>query len=350
MNDIDESLYSMQEYMYMLDEADKEKGPIGKIIDKSRSFIPRSIRFAKVKSVMALYLSKFDKRTDSLLSHFEKRTEDISVDVMKRYKKFKKNTLKPLVANEKIDQAVLRVSALKRDIETIKDNEMKHLRNAMDKIMDNYSSSIEKMIETPGFVSNVELSEKGKGILRAKWTEISSKRKMDAEEKVVKSLGIHGLDKIDSILSVLESFVEEYKYSFGRGAIEIYIYSVEELSQNQYKVSVFLRAPGRRYTLSEKGLLISNDMTKMGDTSKARLIKMKNLYFSSYDMVINAKPDDFIRPYIRLTDSAKPKMGDVEVISEMVQTSKSLLTKQDASDGDENVAQIPKFRPFLINN
>jgi len=331
---------SFDEFCNRLNE--DEKGVIGSLIDKSASFIPRVMRFSRAKSVMKSYLHGFEKKSMSLISHFEKNIKKVADTAEENYKKFKKDKLDTLMALDKIDQAVNMATSYKKDLVNLKENEIKKINGYVDKILDSYTAAIEKRIDTPGFILNVELSDKGKGKLKAKWVELSAIKKMEVDEKLMKLLANAGLSTIDDINAELDAFTEEHKYSYGKNALDFYISSVTQIATNQYKVEIFLRAPGHRHALSEKGLLLSDDPDKMQDIRNTKLIKMPNLFFSSYTMTINAREEDFICPYLKLTNSIKPKLGEIENIGDMVKISAASSSSPNTQNKN---SWLPIFKP-----
>lgn len=319
---------------------DDEKGIIGSIINKASTFVPRAMRYKKVKRTMASFLNGFDKKTDNLINNFETNLNKMTSTVVNNYKSFKKKKIEPMMATDKIDQAVNISAIYKKDLENIKSTELKKIKDAVYKVMDHYTAAMDKRIETPGFVLNVELSEKGKGKLKAKWSEVSSIKLMEADEKLSRLIDNESLTKIDEIISELDAFIEEHKYSYGKNTIDFYISTIERVNNSQFRVEVFLRSPGHRHSLSEKGLLIADDANKLIDSKQSKLVKMKNLYFSSYSMVINADETDYVRPYIKLTKSVKPVYGDIEQILDMLSNAPVSAT---------NIGpNIPNFNPSRI--
>ena len=307
---------SFDEFCLKLNE--DEKGVSGTLIDKTKSFIPRVMRFAKAKSVMKSYLRGFERKSLSLIKHFEKTVQAMSDTSYENFKKFKKDKLDALRALDKTDMAVGMAVNYKRDVASLKENELKKINASVDKILDSYTNAIDKRIDSPGFILNVELSDRGKGKLKAKWVELSAIKKMDVDEKLLRLLNDAGLEKLDEINAELDAFIEEHRYTYGKDQIEFYIDSVTEVGPRQYKVVVFLRAPGHRHALTEKGLLIGNTEEQVNDMHSARLLKMKNLVFSTYTMTINADETDYIRPYLKIANSIKPKFGNTENIEDMV--------------------------------
>jgi hypothetical protein len=308
---------SFDQFCYRIYEED-EKGIIGSIINRTATFIPRSVRFRKAKKTMSLFLNGFDKKTDNLIKNFESNLDKMVTTTNNNYKAFKRKKIEPLMATDKIDQAVNLSAIYKKELESIKSNELKKVKDAIYKIMDHYTVAMDKRIETPGFVINVELSEKGKGKLKAKWSELSSIKLMEADEKLSRLMDNESLSIIDSIISELDAFIEEHKYSYGKNTIDFYISTIEKVGPDKFRIEVFLRSPGHRHSLSEKGILIADDENKLIDHRHSKLVKMKNLYFSSFSIVVTAKDTDYVRPYLKLTKSVKPIYGDIEHIFDMM--------------------------------
>lgn len=318
---------------------DDEKGIIGSIIDRTASFVPRAMRYRKAKKTMGSFLNGFDKKTDNLIKNFESNLDKMASTTRNNYKVFKKKKIDPLMATDKIDQAVNLSAIYKKELESIKSNELKKIKDAVHKVMDHYTAAMDKRIETPGFVINVELSEKGKGKLKAKWSELSSIKLMEADEKLSRLMDNESLSDIDSIISELDAFIEEHKYSYGKNTIDFYISTIEKVGTDKFRIEVFLRSPGHRHSLSEKGILIADDANKLIDHKHSKLVKMKNLYFSSFSIVVTAKDTDYVRPYLKLTKAVKPIYGDIEHIFDMVTNTTAPAATQ---------SNIPNFNPNRI--
>lgn len=311
---------SFNEFCYRLNE--DEKGVFGTIIDKTKSFLPRVLRFSRAKKVMKNYLKGFEKKSLSLIKHFEKNIKNISDTADKNFEKFKRDKLESLKAMDRLDLAVNLAVSYKKDVTSLKENEIKKINTMVEKILDSYTASMEKRIDSPGFIINVELSDKGKGNLKAKWIELSNIKKMEIDQKLLELVNNAGLDKLDEINAELDSFIEEYRYSYGQHALDFYISTVTELAPDKFEIEIFLRAPGKRYALSEKGILLANDPDKLEDISSSRLIKMSNLTFGSYTMRITASAEDYVRPYLKIAGTTKAKLGEIENLGELAKISK----------------------------
>jgi hypothetical protein len=334
---------SFDEFCLKLNE--DEKGIIGSLIDKTASFVPRAMRFAKAKSIMKSYLNGFEKKSLSLIKHFEKNIGKVADTAEENFKKFKKDKLNSLMALDKIDQAVNMAIAYKKELASLKESELKKINAYVDKILDSYTAAIDKRIDNPGFILNVELSDKGKGKLKAKWVELSAIKKMEIDEKLMQLLANAGLSTVDDINAELESFIEEHRYSYGKAAVEIYIDSVVKIAPDQFKVTVFLRSPGNRYALNEKGLLIGDTEEQLSDVHSARLVKARDLVLSAYTLTINAKETSYIRPYVKLVKSVRPTYGNIENIEDMVKTSAANGATNTNNTPTRNTG-IPTFNPL----
>jgi len=68
-------------------------------------------------------------------------------------------------------------------LDDYKKEQMQTLDKGIEDVLGAYTTSIENRIQNPGFVLNVELSEKGKGELRAKWQELSALQKIEIDKE-----------------------------------------------------------------------------------------------------------------------------------------------------------------------
>jgi len=307
---------SFDEFCLRLNE--DEKGIFGSLIDKTKSFIPRVMRFEKAKSVMKSYLKGFEKKSLSLIKHFEKNIALVAEKAYENFQKFKEDNLKETEATQTNDKAVNLAISYKKDIASLKENELKKINAYIDKVLDSYTNAIDKRIDSPGFILNVELSDRGKGKLKAKWVELSSMKKMEIDEKLLQLLGNAGLNKLDEINAELESYIEEHKYSYGAHALDFRVHSITDIDDNKYKVEIILRAPGRRYPISEKGLLIFDNEIEVTDIDSATIVDYRGaLVFGNYTMEITASPTSYIRPYLKIAGSIVPKLGAPVNIGEL---------------------------------
>jgi len=320
-------------------EAGNINGSIGNIINRGLSYVPRATRFRKAKLTMLRSARSFIKRSKKLIVKFEKNFNEKVNIIDKEYKNLLRIKINHLIKNGKEDQAVTLMINQKKELEDYKKEQMNQLNKSIDDILQVYTNAINKRIETPGFVFNVELSEKGKGDLMAKWTELTTIAKMRVDKYKTNIIRSKGWKRLDEIISEIDSFIQSRKYSSGEHEADFHIISAEPAEKEEtYFVKVYLRIPGSRPIAKERGVIWGPDSDKLSFGGKfTKSIKPGVASISGWtSKVVNIKKTDYIRPYIKISDSPVPLYGEITQLSQILNISKTdRITQSDRSLSNE---------------
>jgi hypothetical protein len=327
-------------------EADDKSGPIGNIIDKAMSFVPRAVRFRKAKRTMAAALNAFEKKAKNIIKEYDKSvTERVKV-IDKNYKSFMSDKIKPLLSGDgeqnpgNTNQALKLVESALKEYEKYKKDMLDRLDKEIEGILDSYTKALEKRFDSPGFVLNVELSEKGKGELKAKWLELAAIKRMKIDEYKLQSAESAGMSRLDEIISEMDSFVENRKYTTGKSRIDFRIEYAKELGNGSYDVRVFLRSGvGSRPVATEKGLIYGpEDKMSLTDPG-ANWVTDPDTAFRLYTLRISGvKPEDFVRPYVKIKGVSGVQYGEPvqiqSILNKPKQTGGTTTDKEDEKGVD----------------
>ena len=339
-----ESFESLNEYQtynvdYLVPEklmeaGDDDEGAFGKIIDRGMSFIPRAMRFKKAKKVMRKSLSKFTNKAKNLVSKFASGFKAKVNTIDKEYKALLKDKIEPLIEDNKMPEAIEMMESQKKELEAYKKDQIAILDKGIEDILGAYTTSIDKRIDNPGFVLNVELSEKGKGELKAKWQELAAVQKIEIDKEKTKLISSPGWKRLEEMIAEMTGFIKTKKKS--SQDITFFVQDIDKLPDDDYLVRVHVRVEGGRPQLQEKGLIVGEDPEKLDFGSNARKIKVTGTYqynLNPYKLRVNAPPTYYVRPYLILKD-ADPMYGDVATLDVKART------KEEKERGDERI--IPK--------
>jgi len=304
----------------ILEKGDDDDGVFGKIIDRGLTFIPRAMRFKKAKKIMRKSLARFISKSKSVIDKFAKSFQKKVATIDPEYKKLKAEVDKLVLDGKDVEAKNIMETHLK-ELEDYKKDQMAILDKSIDDILRAYTTSIEKRIEAPGFVLNVELSEKGKGELKAKWEQLGAGAKMKIDEHktiLIKSLG---WKRIDAIISEIKAFIESRKYAREISDADFLIESIRE-EEHFYRISVLFRISGARLKAVEKGLLISDDPSNLFLDKGATVIRFTgtNRYQLGgwKERIQKVSREYYIKPYITVKEVKQPIYGDTAQIGTML--------------------------------
>ena len=317
-------------------EADDD-GVFGKLIDRGLSFVPRAMRFKKAKKIMGKSLRGFTSKAKNLVKKFSAGFKAKVGVIDKEYTKLMKEKIKPLIEEDKHQEAVQIIEAQKKELEDYKKEQMNILDKGIEDILGSYTTSIENRIQNPGFVLNVELSEKGKGELRAKWQELAAIQKIEVDKEKTKLISSPGWRRLDEIIGEMNAFIKKRKGS--DADIDVFIQDIEPQAEGSYLVKTHVRVSGGRPTLKEKGLIVGRDANKMDYGVGTRTVKVTGSYQYNtrpYSLGINANAEDFVRPYLIFKDMANPVYGDIASLDVRAKT------KAEKREGDDRIVGKPK--------
>jgi len=318
----------------LLLEADENNKSIGNIIDRGLSFMPRIIRFKKAQKTIKKALKGYINKSNTLIGKFSQSFQNKINIIDKEYKDLVKTRITPLIKAEKGEQAVKLMESQLKELEQYKSEQMGELNQGIDNVLAAYTKAIQSRIDTPGFVLNVELSEKGKGELMAKWESLVAQAKMKIDEKKTTLIKSSGWKQLNNIISEVTSFIEERKYQTGRHALDFEIQSINTTQTSNLSVKIFLRGHGRP-KVKEKGVIIGPDPEQLKYKAGSNIIKHtggRAKTFAGWDTIIpKGNEENYIVPYIIFQQSSKPQYGNSVLI-------KDLVVKQDI-DKQETVIQ-----------
>ena len=300
-------------------EADNEDS-MGNIVDKGLSFVPRAIRFKKAKKVMKRALNGYYLKAVNLIRKFDRSMKVVGDKIEIKYKDLLENKISPLITEEKVEQTIRLLESFAEDLKQGQKTHLDKLNQSIETVLGAYTQSIEKRIESPGFVFNVELSEKGKGELSAKWNELVAIKKMKIDQKIADLINSPGIGKINEIISEAEAFVEDKRFTTGKHALDYYVKTITPTGKNDYKVDVHLRTSGRRYKLKEKGIIWDVDPNKLNLKNKGvSFYKSPDVGYSSYRASITgAQPEAYVRPFLYIHGNPTPKYGTTVKIQDAI--------------------------------
>lgn len=308
---VKESFESLNEYKSSNDkyfvneslllEADDD-GVLGKIVDRGLTFVPRAMRFKKAKKIMKKYLEAYTKKSKNLVSKFTKSLNKKVNNIESEYKKFKNEKLQPLLEEGKKEEALKLAKSQLTELEEYKKEQIQQLNKGIEGILNSYTKSVEHRIDNPGFVLNVELSEKGKGELKAKWAELVAIQNTKIDEYRSAIIKSEGWKTLDSIISELTGLVEER----GHGGEIDTIFNVHDIvpqeGDGEYLVRVHLRLAGGRPEVLEKGVLVGDDPEELSiNQAGVRKIKEVGTYQYNarpYKLLVKGDPSEYVLPYI----------------------------------------------------
>jgi len=300
----------------ILEKGEDDDGIFGKIIDRGLSFVPRAMRFGKAKKIMKRSLTKFISKSKGVINKFAKSFQKKVSIIDPEYKKLKKQADKLAEDGKDVDAKSIMENQLK-ELEEYKKDQMAILDKGIDDILQAYTNAIDKRIDSPGFVFNVELSEKGKGELKAKWQQLGTEAKMKIDEHKTVLIKSPGWKRIDAIIAEIKSFIESRKFSSEIQNADFLIENIRE-EEDWYRVTVLLRISGARFKAIEKGLLISDDPDKLFVDKGATVVKFTgtNRYqLGGWKTRIHKTNNEYyIKPYILVKEIEEPIYGDMAQI------------------------------------
>jgi len=320
---VKESFESLSEYKSSNDkyfvneslvlEAKDDDGVIGNIIDRGLSFVPRAMRFKKAKKVMRKYLEAYTKKAKNLISKFSNSLTKKVNKIASEYEDLKRDKIKPLLEEGKKEEAVKLIKEQLKDLEDYKKDQMQQLGKGIENILSSYTKSIDHRIDNPGFVLNVELSEKGKGELKAKWEELAALQNTKIDEYKTNIIKTEGWKKLDEIISELTGFVEERR-SHGDADVIFKVHDIVPKGNDEFLVRVHLRVAGGRPEVEEKGILVGKEpeILEVGEAGAKKVQEVGTYQYNArpYKLIVRASEDEFVRPYMLVKGRPEPYYGD----------------------------------------
>lgn len=290
-----------------------DDGVLGSIIDRGLTFVPRAMRFKKAKKVMKKSLVGYTKKAKNLIQKFTKSL-NVKVDkVANEYKKLKKEKILPLLEEGKREEAIKLAKDQLKELEEYKKQQMESLSKGINQILESYTSSINNRIDNPGFVLNVELSERGKGELKAKWQELVAIQNTKIDEYKTDIIKSEGWKKLDEMISELSGFVEQRRHS-GDADVIFKVHDIVPQSTGEYLVRVHLRVAGGRPEVEEKGVLVGKNPEdlELGEGGVRKIQEVGTYQYNArpYKLIVKGSPEDFVRPYMKVKNRVEPYYGD----------------------------------------
>lgn len=305
-------------------EKGEDESIFGKVIDRGLSFVPRAMRFKKAKKVMQKSLIEFVKKAKSIIKKFDTTFNEKIKIIDTEYRKLVDEKISPLLKDDKTEEALSILENQRKELEEYKKEQMNILNKSIDDILTPYTNSIEKRIDSPGFVLNVELSEKGKGELRAKWQELAASQKLELDKDKTNIIKSSGYKRLDEMIAEVTKLIAEIKNKERLKNLDFYINYITDKGNNVYDVKVQLRTSGARLNVIEKGVIIGSNPNKLEYSSGANIVKLTGTYAYSAQTfsvhIKNVSKDDYVRPYLIDKNSKHPIYGDVGRIDELIQS------------------------------
>ncbi|HUW44227.1 MAG TPA: hypothetical protein VMW50_00375 [Dehalococcoidia bacterium] len=290
-----------------------DEGVFGTIIDRGLSFVPRAIRFKKAKKVMKKALAGYTNKAKNLIKKFSQSFKRKVDTIEKEYLDVKENKVVPLVKEGKREEAVKLMKEQLKELEDYKKQQMQVLSKGIEDVLTSYTHSIDKRIDNPGFVLNVELSEKGKGELKAKWQELVAIQNIKIDEAKTELIKSEGWKKLDDMISEITGFIESRRGG-GDADVVFKVHDIVPLPGEEYLVRVHLRVAGGRPEVEEKGVLVGEDPESLeyGEKGIKKVQEVGTYQYNArpYKILIKASPEDFVRPYLKVKGKSEPYYGD----------------------------------------
>jgi len=324
----------------ILEKGEDEDGAFGKIIDRGLSFVPRAMRFGKAKKIMKKSLNKYIKKSKKVIDSFSKSFQTKVATIEPEYKALKKK-VDAFVLEGKDLEAKSAMEVHLKELHDYKKDQMQILDNGIQSIFDAYTNAIDQRIDSPGFVLNVDLSEKGKGELKAKWQQLGSIAKMKIDEHKTNLIQSKGWKKIDEIIAEINAFIEQRRYA---GAIADSEFFIESLIQNAdgYVVKVLFRMSGARLKCTGKGLIFANHSdieqirVNFKNEHKEPYVGTNKLQLSGFKMAFSGStdPETYLVPYLTVKEQKDPIIGQPAQISHYINQDINSNTGQFRDQGD----------------
>lgn len=320
-------------------EADDDNDAIGNIIDKGLSFVPRLLRFKKAKTVMSKSLNLYIKKSKSIIDSFEAISSTKIDNITKEYNSLKNGKVKKLLSVDNKEEASTLLKNFLSELEQYKSEQISQLDKNIENVHQAYTNAIDKRIDSPGFVFNVELSEKGKGELKAKWQELSATADMKIDEyKTASILKNEGFKKLDVIIAEVNSFIN--KNESIKGDVHFTVTSIKQQG-NKFEVESRPVIVGARYNVKEKGIIISGepDNMELGKGGKKYVYSGNRANTTRpYRIIITANIEEYVLPYMLVHETETPIYGDLVQIDDMLsadQSAKPLVNKKNPNDNPD---------------
>lgn len=310
---------------------------LGNIIDKGLSFVPRLMRFKKAKTVMSRSLNLYIKKAKKIIDSFETISGSKIENISREYTNLKGGQIKKLIANDKPDEASELLKNFLSELEQYKSEQIAKLDKGIESVHQAYTTAVEKRIDSPGFVLNVELSEKGKGELKAKWQELSATADMKIDEyKTAAILKNEGFKKLDKIVAEVNSYIS--KNQAIKGDVHFTVTSIKQQG-DQFEVESRPVIVGARYNVKEKGIIVSDepDNMELGKGGKRYTYSGNRANTTRpYRIIITANIEEYILPYMLVHESEQPIYGDLVQIDDMITADKTDKPKANKPKPDSN--------------
>lgn len=304
-------------------EANDDDDSVGNIIDKGLSYVPRAMRFKKAKTVMKKSLNLYIAKAKKIIISFDKISISKIDNIAKEYLNLKNGQIKKLIKDEKPEEAAKALQSFLTELEQYKKEQIARLDKNIENVHQAYTNAVEKRIDSPGFVFNVELSEKGKGELKAKWQELSATADMKIDEyKTSTILKNEGFKKLDSIVVEVNSFVN--KNQALKGDIHFTVISIKQ-NGNKFQIESRPLITGTRLSVKEKGIIISDEPTDMGLGKGGKRYSYSGTRADTarpYKIVVTANLEDYVLPYMIVHESENPIYGELVQIDDMLSANK----------------------------
>lgn len=295
----------------LLLEKGNEEGVFGSIIDRGLTFIPRAARFKQAKKVMKKSLAGYTKKAKNVIDKFSKGLDKKVDKLESRFKDFKNDKLKVYIEEGKKQEAFRLAQEKLKELENYKAQQKKELEKSIDAVLKAYTSSIHHRIDHPGFILNVELSQKGKGELKAKWEELVAIQNSKLDHYKTSITETDAWKKIDDMIAELSGFLESKRNPKSADISFRVQHILKNEKTSDYNVKVHLRIDSGRIILEEKGIIYGKNQNKLKIGEEGVTIRVVKgsyeLTASTYDINVNdADQNDYVRGYIIIKGRTEP--------------------------------------------
>lgn len=302
-------------------------GVFGNIIDKALSFIPRAARFKKAQKLMRTALFRYKRQASRLVLKFIKIGERKIDYIIDRYEKLKLEKIKPLIEDDNREEAAKITQMFLKEIEQYQQEQKTQLSEAINRVYEKYDSAITKRIESPGFILNVELSEKGKMDLSSKWEELAASKNMEIDEFRTKNmLENEKFKELDGIISEADTFVRENSNHIEASVRIAAIF----IDKNMVGIT---SVPEGKMKVREKGIILSSirdfnqshlgksnyqEIPLEGETGGQTKQQSTSSQWYQYIQGVEPKPKNFknkfVTSYIKLSDNKNTLLSETQDI------------------------------------
>jgi hypothetical protein len=171
-----------------------------------------------------------------------------------------------------------------------------------------------------------ELSEKGKGRLRATWQEIVAEERLKTDEYKMKVMTDAGMSRLNEMISKMKGFIANKRnsalYGGYKGGVSLTVKGAKIEDDGRISVHVGARAlSGSRPQVKHKGLNWGPDPNSLDldDSGSNPLTHPEDTLTHYWIPIKGATEEDYVRPWIVMeNDPDNPRYGEAAQIKEIL--------------------------------